>query len=76
MYRSLRFQLIAIVLVTVATVLVVSQWLDTRLSERALQQDLTERALLVLHTVDSVWGNTTTGECTRSSPHWSKATAR
>lgn len=55
-YRTLRFQLIAIVVVTVATVLAVSQWLDTRLSERAQEQDLKERALLALRTVDSLWG--------------------
>jgi signal transduction histidine kinase len=53
--RSLRFQLIAIVLATVATVLAAEQWLDTRLSERALERDLNERGLLYLHTVDSLW---------------------
>ena len=54
-YRSLRFQLIAIVVVTVATVLVTLQWLDTGLSERALERDLHERALLTLVTLDSLW---------------------
>ena len=54
-YRSLRFQLIAIVVVTVATVLVTLQWLDTSLSERALERDLHERALLTLVTLDSLW---------------------
>src|SRR5262245_28309437 len=57
-FRSLRFQLIAIVLATVATVLVAGQLLDTRLSERALERDLAERGLLYLRTVDSLWGRT------------------
>jgi signal transduction histidine kinase len=55
MHRSLRFQLIAIAIATVAVVLGFSQWLDTTLSERMLEQDLRERALLVLGTVGSVW---------------------
>ena len=38
-HRSLRLQLIAIVVATVATVLAASQWLDTRLSESALDRD-------------------------------------
>src|SRR5262245_2403925 len=57
-FRTLRFQLIAIVLATVATVLVAGQLLDTRLSERALERDLSERGLLYLRTVDSLWGRT------------------
>ncbi len=56
--RSLRFQLIAIVLATVATVLVAEQVIDTRLSEGALERDLKERGLLYLRTVDSLWGRT------------------
>jgi len=57
-FRTLRFQLIAIVVLTVATVLAVSQWVDTRLSERAEERDLQERALLALRTVASLWGRT------------------
>jgi signal transduction histidine kinase len=57
-FRSLRFQLIAIVLATVATVLAAEQMLATRLSERALERDLSERGLLYLRTVDSLWGRT------------------
>jgi len=57
-HRTLRVQLIAIVVATVATVLVASQWLDTRLSEGALERDLEERAVLYLRTVDSLWGQT------------------
>ncbi|HZR80843.1 MAG TPA: ATP-binding protein [Candidatus Binatia bacterium] len=55
-HRSLRFQLIAIVVVTVVTVLAGSQWLDTRLSERALERDVTERGRIYLRTIDSLWG--------------------
>ncbi len=58
MHRSLRFQLIAIVVLTVAAVLTLSQWMDIRRSESALEQDMNQRALLVLHTVDSLWGRT------------------
>jgi len=57
-FRTLRFQLIAIVVLTVATVLAVSQWVDTRLSERAEERDLQDRALLALRTVASMWGRT------------------
>ena len=38
--------------------LAVSQWVDTRLSERAEERDLQERALLALRTVASLWGRT------------------
>jgi signal transduction histidine kinase len=55
MHRTLRFQLIAIVLVSVTAVLVVSQWIDTTLSERVLERDLKEHALLALSTVHSLW---------------------
>jgi len=58
--RSLRFQLIAIVVATVATVLAAEQWFDTRLSERAMERDLKERGLLYLRTVDSLLGHTGT----------------
>ena len=51
--RTLRVQLIAIVVLTVAVVLTLSQWVDTHLSERALEQDMRERARLVLHAVES-----------------------
>jgi len=55
-FRSLRSQLIAIVVGTVALVLAMSQWLNTRLLEGALEQDLQARALSVLREVDSRWG--------------------
>ncbi|HLK12637.1 MAG TPA: ATP-binding protein [Candidatus Binatia bacterium] len=55
MHRSLRFQLLAIVVLTVVTVLAISQWLDTRLTERALEQDMQERARLALRALDSAW---------------------
>lgn len=58
MRRSLRFQLIAIVIVTVASVLAIDQWLDTRLSEHALERDLREQAGLALEAIDSLWGHT------------------
>src|SRR5207247_408145 len=53
--RLLRF---ALVVAPVATVLAASQWLDTRLSESALEHDLEERAVLYLRTVESLWGRT------------------
>ncbi|HVM96561.1 MAG TPA: hypothetical protein VMT89_09240, partial [Candidatus Acidoferrales bacterium] len=56
MFRSLRSQLIAIVVGTVAAVLAVSQWLDTRLSEKALEEDTRSRAQLVLRAVGARWG--------------------
>src|SRR5438874_10842259 len=55
-HRTLRFQLIAIVVATVASVLAMSQWLDTTFSARALERDRKEHALPVLSTVDSLWG--------------------
>jgi signal transduction histidine kinase len=55
--RSLRSQLIAIVVGTVAFVLAISQWLSIRLSENALEQDNRARALLVLREVDARWGH-------------------
>lgn len=55
MYRSLRLQLIAIVVGTVVTVLALSQWLDTSLSERALERNLTDRALMSLGAVGTSW---------------------
>ncbi|MBI3782143.1 MAG: HAMP domain-containing protein [Deltaproteobacteria bacterium] len=56
MFRSLRSQLIAIVVGTVAFVLAVSQGLNTHLSEDALEQDARARALLVLREVGLRWG--------------------
>lgn len=56
MYRSLRFQLIVLVLVTVAGVLAVSQWVASHLSALALESNLRERAILALRTADSLWG--------------------
>jgi two-component system NtrC family sensor kinase len=60
--HTLRIQLIAIVVLTVAIVLTLSQWVDTRLSERALEQDMHERARLVLHAVESRRGHTNSDE--------------
>jgi two-component system, NtrC family, sensor kinase len=60
--RTLRIQLISIVVLTVAAVLTLSQWVDTRLSERALEQDMRERALLALRAVGSLWGATNAAE--------------
>jgi two-component system, NtrC family, sensor kinase len=54
-HRTLRFQLIAIVVLTVAGVLALSQWVDTRFTEHALERDQRERALLALRTVESLW---------------------
>ena len=51
MRRSLYTQIIAIVVSTVTAVLAVSQGVDSHLTERAIQQDLRERAELVLRTV-------------------------
>src|SRR5579862_4986129 len=59
MYRSLHFQLIAIVVSTVTVVLAVSQGVDSHLTERAIEQDLRERAELVLRAVDSLWSTST-----------------
>jgi signal transduction histidine kinase len=64
--QSLRFQLIAIVVVTVASVLAVSQWLDTSFSERVLSRNVRERALLALDAVDSLWGRSDQEALTRT----------
>ncbi len=60
--RGLRFQLIAIVVVTVATVLAASQWLDTRLSEQALEEGLRDRALHALEAVNADWDGDVSGD--------------
>jgi two-component system NtrC family sensor kinase len=54
-YRTLRFQLIASVVVTVVSGLGLSQWLSTRLSEQALEEDLRDRAAFVADTVSTLW---------------------
>jgi signal transduction histidine kinase len=54
--RTLRFQLTAMVVLTVAVVLATSQWMDTSLSTREHARDLRERALLALRIADSLWG--------------------
>jgi len=59
MRRSLHVRLIAIVVCTVTAVLVLSQAFDSHLTERAINQDRRERAALVLHAVDSMWGSAT-----------------
>ena len=56
--RTLRVQLIAIVVLTVAVVLTLSQWVNTRQSEHALEQDMRERGLLVGRAVASRQGRT------------------
>jgi two-component system NtrC family sensor kinase len=61
-YRSLHFQLIAIVVSTVSVVLAISQGVDSHLTERAIEQDLRERAELVLRAVDSLWSTSTPAE--------------
>jgi len=53
--RTLRIQLIAIVVLTVAVVLTLSQWVDAHWSEQALEQDMRERAQLVLRAVKLRW---------------------
>jgi signal transduction histidine kinase len=54
-YRSLRFQLVAGIILTVAVGLGVSQWFATRFSERALERDLQERLSLNVKAVESLW---------------------
>lgn len=54
MHRTLRFQLIVIVVTTVVLVLSLLQWFNTRLSEDALERDAEARALLALHSVGSI----------------------
>jgi two-component system, NtrC family, sensor kinase len=54
--RTLRFQLLAIVVGTVLAVFAASRWVDTRLADRALRRDIEERALSALRTVDFFWG--------------------
>lgn len=65
MHRSLRFQLTVIVVATVATILLLSQWAYTRLSEFTLEEDLKERALLALRSVDLLWRRGSRGELRR-----------
>src|SRR5262249_37225117 len=57
MFRSLHVQLVTIVVCTVTAVLVATQVIDSHFEVRAVEQDLRERAELVLHTVDSLWGS-------------------
>lgn len=56
MVRTLRFQLLGIVVGTVLVVFAGSRWLDARFAERALQHDIEGRALSALRTVDFFWG--------------------
>jgi signal transduction histidine kinase len=53
--RSLRSEVIFIVLIAVTVVLCVSQWIDSALSQRALERDATDRAMLADRVVDSLW---------------------
>jgi two-component system NtrC family sensor kinase len=57
MYRTLRFQLVVLMVVTVATVLAASQWVNTHLSERALVRDLRTGALALLDTTSRHWAS-------------------
>jgi signal transduction histidine kinase len=57
MYRTLRFQLITLMVVTVASVLATSLWVDTHLSERALMRDLRGGALALLEATSRHWAN-------------------
>ena len=54
-HRSLRFQLTAGIIFTVAVGLGVSQWFGTQQSERMLERDLEERVPLVVRAVESLW---------------------
>jgi signal transduction histidine kinase len=53
----LRFQLIVTIILTVAVGLGVSQLLETHLSQRALEEDLHDRASLIASTVDWLWAH-------------------
>jgi two-component system NtrC family sensor kinase len=61
-FSSLRLQLIATVVGTVAAVLLVSHWIDTTLSERAIHEELQEQGLLMLHTASLFWGRSRPAE--------------
>jgi signal transduction histidine kinase len=62
MHRSLHFQLMAIVVCTVSVVLAITLGVESQLTERAIAQDLRERAELVLNAVDSLWTTSTPTE--------------
>ena len=62
MFRSLHFQLLAIVVSTVTVVLAILQGVDSHFTERAIEQDLRERAQLALQAVDSLWNNSPPAE--------------
>lgn len=62
MHRTLRFQLIALMVFTVAAVLAVSQWLDTHLSERALMRDLRTEARVLLDDTSRHWATASAPE--------------
>ncbi|MDX2169244.1 MAG: ATP-binding protein [Deltaproteobacteria bacterium] len=57
--RSLHVRLIAMVLGTVTTVLVLSQAIDSHLTERTIHEGRRERAALLLNAVDSLWDGAT-----------------
>jgi len=62
MHRTLRFQLVALMVVTVATVLAASQWVNTTLSERALVRDLRGGALALLDATSRRWASAASPE--------------
>src|SRR5262245_58737417 len=62
MFRSLHFQLLAIVVSTVTVVLAILQGVDSHFTERAIEQDLRERAQLALQAVDSLWNTSPPAE--------------
>ncbi|HZR84042.1 MAG TPA: ATP-binding protein [Candidatus Binatia bacterium] len=55
MRRSLRLEVIVIVVATVTVVLALTQWLDATLSNALVDEDLNERGLLAARIVDSFW---------------------
>ena len=62
MHRTLRFQLVALMVVTVATVLAASQWVNTSLSERALMRDLRGGAFALLDATSRRWASAASPE--------------
>jgi two-component system NtrC family sensor kinase len=53
--RTLRVEGMVMVLLTVSLVLGFTQWVNTTLSQHALEHDASDRALLAARVVDSLW---------------------